>query len=279
MNNDNEINVSHQKHIGHDDKHMTSRPAPDLEGSGVDVSSRAVYKICDRGAWAAAVAGGSYAGSADDLRDGFIHLSAADQLAGTAAKHFRGQTDLRSRGLRSRSARRRAEVGAVPRRRAVSPPLWRRSRRRRRCGCAHLPLDAVGRAENPRGLDSMLNDAVRSGAAGAVRPRAGARPRADARHAGEGPASPAILARPAAARRDGCFGLAFPNPLGVAAGFDKDARVPDALLAMGLGFCRDRHRDAAAASGQSATARLPPDRGSRLSSTGSASTTPGMRRR
>ncbi|MEQ8823532.1 MAG: quinone-dependent dihydroorotate dehydrogenase [Filomicrobium sp.] len=32
------------------------------------------------------------------------------------------------------------------------------------------------------------------------------------------------------------FGLDFPNPLGVAAGFDKDARVPDALLAMGCGF-------------------------------------------
>jgi dihydroorotate dehydrogenase len=31
------------------------------------------------------------------------------------------------------------------------------------------------------------------------------------------------------------WGLALPNPLGMAAGFDKDARVPDRLLAMGLG--------------------------------------------
>jgi dihydroorotate dehydrogenase len=31
------------------------------------------------------------------------------------------------------------------------------------------------------------------------------------------------------------WGLAFPNPLGIAAGFDKDARVPDAMLGMGLG--------------------------------------------
>ncbi len=30
--------------------------------------------------------------------------------------------------------------------------------------------------------------------------------------------------------------LTLPNPLGVAAGFDKDARVPDALLALGCGF-------------------------------------------
>lgn len=31
-------------------------------------------------------------------------------------------------------------------------------------------------------------------------------------------------------------GLDFPNPVGVAAGFDKDAEVPDALLAAGFGF-------------------------------------------
>jgi dihydroorotate dehydrogenase len=32
------------------------------------------------------------------------------------------------------------------------------------------------------------------------------------------------------------FGLRFPNPVGLAAGFDKDARVPDPLLRMGFGF-------------------------------------------
>lgn len=32
------------------------------------------------------------------------------------------------------------------------------------------------------------------------------------------------------------FGLDFPNPLGLAAGFDKNAEVSDAMLAMGLGF-------------------------------------------
>jgi dihydroorotate dehydrogenase len=31
-------------------------------------------------------------------------------------------------------------------------------------------------------------------------------------------------------------GLAFPNPVGVAAGFDKDAEVPDELIATGFGF-------------------------------------------
>lgn len=34
----------------------------------------------------------------------------------------------------------------------------------------------------------------------------------------------------------GAFGLTFPNPIGIAAGFDKDARVPDAILGLGCGF-------------------------------------------
>lgn len=32
------------------------------------------------------------------------------------------------------------------------------------------------------------------------------------------------------------WGLSFPNPIGIAAGFDKDARVPDAILGLGCGF-------------------------------------------
>ena len=31
-------------------------------------------------------------------------------------------------------------------------------------------------------------------------------------------------------------GLALPNPIGIAAGFDKDARVADAVLSLGCGF-------------------------------------------
>lgn len=43
------------------------------------------------------------------------------------------------------------------------------------------------------------------------------------------------LARPGAASVE-VAGLSFPNPVGVAAGFDKDAEVPDALLGLGFGF-------------------------------------------
>ena len=53
-----------------------------------------VYKICSRSAWQEAEHEGAYRGSADDERDGFIHLSTASQLAGTAAKYFSAQLDL-----------------------------------------------------------------------------------------------------------------------------------------------------------------------------------------
>ena len=36
--------------------------------------------------------------------------------------------------------------------------------------------------------------------------------------------------------RQDVWGLAFPNPIGIAAGFDKDADVPEALLRLGFGF-------------------------------------------
>ncbi len=50
--------------------------------------TKMVYKICESGVWAKAAAAGGFAGSADDRRDGFIHLSTVDQLAGTLARHF-----------------------------------------------------------------------------------------------------------------------------------------------------------------------------------------------
>jgi uncharacterized protein (DUF952 family) len=53
-----------------------------------------IYKICPADAWREAEARGVYRGSADDARDGFIHLSAAAQLAETARKHFSGQSSL-----------------------------------------------------------------------------------------------------------------------------------------------------------------------------------------
>ena len=55
---------------------------------------KTIYKVLPAAEWQAAASTGAYYGSADDVRDGFIHLSAAHQLMGTLAKYFRGQPDL-----------------------------------------------------------------------------------------------------------------------------------------------------------------------------------------
>ena len=53
-----------------------------------------IYKICPASAWREAERQGVYRGSADDLRDGYIHFSTAPQVPETARKHFFGQTAL-----------------------------------------------------------------------------------------------------------------------------------------------------------------------------------------
>jgi dihydroorotate dehydrogenase len=47
---------------------------------------------------------------------------------------------------------------------------------------------------------------------------------------------PPCPARPSEALRVACFGLSFPSPVGLAAGFDKNAEVTAPLLAQGFGF-------------------------------------------
>jgi uncharacterized protein (DUF952 family) len=53
-----------------------------------------IFKIASAPEWDEAVRSGAYRGSPDDLRDGFIHFSTAEQVTGTAAKHFAGRSDL-----------------------------------------------------------------------------------------------------------------------------------------------------------------------------------------
>ena len=55
---------------------------------------RTIYKICPASAWREAERQGVYRGSADDIRDGFVHFSTSAQVAETARKHFFGQTGL-----------------------------------------------------------------------------------------------------------------------------------------------------------------------------------------
>lgn len=60
--------------------------------SGSLVASEHVFKIVPEAAWREAPA--VWMGSPVDLADGFVHLSAAHQVAGTLAKHFAGQEGL-----------------------------------------------------------------------------------------------------------------------------------------------------------------------------------------
>ena len=53
-----------------------------------------VYKIFRRPEWDAFRAEGATHGAPVDLADGYIHLSTAAQVTGTAAKHFAGESDL-----------------------------------------------------------------------------------------------------------------------------------------------------------------------------------------
>ena len=53
-----------------------------------------IYKVLSSAVWAAACRDGAFFGSSDDLRDGFVHLSAPHQLVGTLTKYFRDQDDL-----------------------------------------------------------------------------------------------------------------------------------------------------------------------------------------
>ena len=65
-------------------------PEGDMPDAMVDV----VYKICPRESWLAATRTGALPRSAVDARDGFVHLSSAAQVRGTAERHFAGQRDL-----------------------------------------------------------------------------------------------------------------------------------------------------------------------------------------
>jgi len=53
-----------------------------------------IYKILSGADWEAAQAAGRFDGSADDLRDGFIHFSDGGQVIGTASRYFAGQSGL-----------------------------------------------------------------------------------------------------------------------------------------------------------------------------------------
>ena len=96
-----------------------------------------IYKVLRAPEWAAMHARGAFAGSPDDLRDGFIHLSTRDQLDTTIARHFPGERGLIV--LEIDATRLSADLKFEPSRGgALFPHLY-----------ADLPMSAVLRAAAP----------------------------------------------------------------------------------------------------------------------------------
>jgi uncharacterized protein (DUF952 family) len=52
------------------------------------------YRLVSAAEWADAQAAGSYAGSALDLKDGYMHLSPPGEVRGTLDKYFAGRQDM-----------------------------------------------------------------------------------------------------------------------------------------------------------------------------------------
>ena len=191
-----------------------------------------IYKICQRDAWRAAETAGWFCGAPVDQRDGFIHFSTAAQLAETAAKHFAGASDLMLVAVDA-AALDGALKWEPSRGGALFPHLY-----------AALPLvrGALGaavarRSERPpsaAGVGRVIGLFERFAA-----PFLHALDPEQAHGLTVKMLKFAPLPRPV---RDDkrlamrVFNLNFPNPVGMAAGFDKHAEVPDALLRLGFGF-------------------------------------------
>ena len=53
-----------------------------------------IYHLADKDCWIAQAENGAYQGRAEDLGDGFLHFSNAQQIVESAAKHKAGQPNL-----------------------------------------------------------------------------------------------------------------------------------------------------------------------------------------
>lgn len=53
-----------------------------------------IYKLLRRSELATLITTDRFGGSSDDVRDGFIHLSTAEQVPGTLAKHFSSDSNI-----------------------------------------------------------------------------------------------------------------------------------------------------------------------------------------
>ncbi|MEO8185673.1 MAG: DUF952 domain-containing protein [Deltaproteobacteria bacterium] len=112
----------------------------------------ALYKICPRQSWSEALSSGRLPLSRDDARDGYVHLSSAQQLPGTLERHFAAEPDLVLLVI----PRSRLPEGALrwePSRRGEPfPHLYAELRAELVAEVLELPLDGERRHVLPRGL-------------------------------------------------------------------------------------------------------------------------------
>lgn len=106
-----------------------------------------VHKLMTGGEWRAMRAAGLYRGGADDRRDGYVHLSTAAQLRGSAAKHMAGVPDLLLVALDAAALgpALRWEAAAGGRRPGLFPHLYGDLPLAAVRGVFPLPLDGEGR--------------------------------------------------------------------------------------------------------------------------------------
>jgi uncharacterized protein (DUF952 family) len=201
---------------------VTRRPARaktiDRTGSLGQERRMLVYKIFRRPEWDAFRANGETLGAPVDLADGYVHLSTAAQVTGTAAKHFAGESDL---VLVALEARRWARRCAGSRRAAgdLFPHLYRPLRPRMSSGTSRCRWAPRATSSPKASSDARAN--------GAVPPYTGSTPSAAHDLAlkalraglvrGRGPVvKPRLRVRFA--------GLDLPNPLGLGGGIRQERR-------------------------------------------------------
>src|ERR1700676_4445192 len=102
-----------------------------------------IYHMCPAETWREALRSGTYHGTADDRRDGFIHFSTAEQIAESARRHRAGQAGLVLIGVDEGRLGERLKWGAS-RGGPLFPPLYGPLDPAEAASVAPLPLGADG---------------------------------------------------------------------------------------------------------------------------------------
>jgi uncharacterized protein (DUF952 family) len=118
-----------------------------------------VYKVLSAEDAALLAETGSYAGSAVDLRDGFVHLSTGEQLGETLARHYRGQGNLRVLAVDPEALPAGALRWEPSRGGALFPHLYAPLPQGAVRGVWRVDVDAEGACELPPPLKAQVPDA------------------------------------------------------------------------------------------------------------------------